>query len=99
MPFLSIIKLSGPSGPTIISISEEYRAENITVLVEWTQEEGVSYNITIIPMPIPTTFTGRTRVQLIVLYNIEYNMSLEAVAVCQSVASSHVRLFYGEFYN
>ena len=82
----------------MVTTSEEYRANNISIIVEWTEEEGVSYNITIIPM-VPITFTESTSVELIVSYNTEYNVSLEAVAVCRSVAPSHIRLFYGEFSN
>ena len=74
------INFSGPSGPIMISISEEYRAENIMVIMDWTQE-GVSYNITIIPM-VPIASTGRTSVQLTLSYNVEYNVSLEAITVC-----------------
>ena len=66
--------------------------------MEWTEEEGVSYNITIFPM-VPITFTESTSVQLIVSYNTEYNVNLEAVTVCQSVAPSRIQLFYGEFSN
>ena len=83
------------SGPTIINTSEVYNADSIIVLVEWTQEEGVSYNITITPM-VPIIFTGRTSVQLILAYHMEYNLSLEAFAACRSVAPSHIQLFYGE---
>ena len=77
----------------MVSISEGYRDDNVTVLVEWTQED-VSYNITIVPM-VPIIFIGSSSIQLIVSYNVEYNVSLEAVAVCQSIAPGHIRLFYG----
>ena len=70
----------------MVTTSEEYRADNVAVIVEWTEEEGASYNITIFPM-VPIIFTGSTSVQLIISYNTEYNVSLEAVAVCQSVAN------------
>ena len=75
-----------PSAPLMVVTSEEYSTDNITVIAEWIQE-GVSYNISIVPM-VPTIFTGRTSVQLIMSYNIEYNLSLAAVGVCQSVAPS-----------
>ena len=82
----------------MVTTSGEYRANNVSVIVEWTEEEGVSYNITINPS-VPKTFTRSASVQLI-SYNTEYNVSLEAVAVCQSVAPSHcIQLFHGEFSN
>ena len=86
---------SASFGSVMVTTSEEYIADVVTVIVEWSEEQGVTYNITIVPM-VPIIFTGSTSVQLIVSYNIEYNVTLEAVAVCQSVAPSRIRLFYGE---
>ena len=79
----------------MVRTSEEYRADSIAVIIEWTQQEGVSYNITIVPTA-PMVYTGSTSVQVIVSYNTEYNVSLEASAVCQSIVSSNISLFYGE---
>ena len=85
------------ASPRITSITEEYRANNISVTVEWTREEGarVQYNLTVTPS-VTITVNGSTIVQLLLLYNMEYNVSLEAVDPCQSIASSNVQLFYGE---
>ena len=78
---------------------EEYSANNVTVILEWTREEGVLYNINIIPQ-IPIAFIGNrnqsTSVQLTVLYNTEYIVSVEAALPCQNQSSNHVQLFYGE---
>ena len=81
-------------GPTIVSTSEKYGADNVTVLVEWTQED-VSYNITIVPI-VPIIVIGSNSVQLIIAYNVEYNLSLEAVVGCQNVAPGRIQLLYGE---
>ena len=80
----------------MISTTEEYRADGVSVVVEWTQQESVSYNVTIIPMVPVIIHTGSTSVQLTVSYNTEYNVSLEASAVCQSIVSSNITLFYGK---
>ena len=81
----------------MVRTSEEYRADSIAVMiiVEWTQWEGVSYNITIVPM-VPMIYTGSTSVQLTVSYNTKYNVSLEGSTVCQSIGSSSITLFYGK---
>ena len=79
----------------MVGTSEEYRADSIAVIIEWTQLEGVSYNITIVPM-VPVIYTGNTSVQLIASHNTEYSVSLEASAVCQSIVSSNITLFYGK---
>ena len=84
--------------PIIVTTSEEYRDDNVTVAVEWTEEEGMLYNITIINIvpQISIESIGRTSVQLTLLYNIEYNISVEAALPCQNQVPSHVQLFYGE---
>ena len=84
-----------PLDPIMIRTSEEYRADSIAVIIEWTQWEDASYNITIIPM-VPMIHTGSTSVQLIASYNTEYSVSLEASTVCQSIGSSNITLFYGK---
>ena len=80
----------------IVVTSEEFGADNVTVTVEWTQEECTMYQITIVPQ-IPVPFTGESSIQLILPYNTNYNLSVEAALPCQHQAHSHVLLFYGEF--
>ena len=66
--------------------------------VEWISEESnVQYNINVTPS-VPQMFIENTVnvVQLIVLYNIEYSVSLETVDVCRSKAPSNIQLFYGK---
>ena len=76
---------------------EEFGADNVTVTVEWTQQEGVTYQIIIVPQ-IPIKFTGESSIQLILPYNINYNLSVEsALPGNRYEAQSHVLLFYGEF--
>ena len=83
------------SVPLIVDVTtlEDYSADNITVIVEWTQE-GVSYNITVVPM-VSIRFTGNTSVQFEVLYDIEYNVSF--VTACRSIAANYIQLFYGKW--
>ena len=81
-------------GPIAVT-SEEFGADNVTVTVEWTQQEGATYQIIIVPK-IPVTFIGESSIQLILLYNINYNLSVESALPCYQ-AQSHVLLFYGEF--
>ena len=81
----------------MVSTSEEYRANNVKVIVEWMKQEDVSYNVSIVPQ-IPIISTGTTSIHLTVLYNTEYNMSVEATSLCQNRESTHIQLslFYGE---
>ena len=65
----------------------------MTVIVEWTQGEDVLYNVTVIPM-VPVIAIWSTIIELMLSYNIQYNVSLEALGVCQG--SHNIQLFYGE---
>ena len=62
--------------------------------MEWTQEEGATYQIIIVPQT-PINFTGESSIQLILAYNTNYNLSVESALPCYQ-AQSHVLLFYGE---
>lgn len=79
----------------MVSTSEEFGADNVTVTVEWTQEEGAIYRIIIVPQE-PMTFTGDSSIQLTLLYNINYSVSVAAALPCQYQAHGHIMLFYGE---
>ena len=82
----------------MVRTTEEYRADSIAVTIEWTQQEGVSYNFTISPT-LPVIYTGSASIQLIASYNTEYSVSLEASTVCQSAVSSNniiIPLFCGK---
>ena len=93
-----IILFSGPAPPMITNTSEEYGANNVTIILEWAQEKNVLYNISIVPQIPIAYYIGSTSlsVRLTVLYNTEHNMSVEAALPCQNQASSHLQLFYGE---
>jgi hypothetical protein len=77
--------------------SEEFGADNVMVTVEWTQEEDATYQIIIVPQIPMILLTGESSIQLILPYNINYNLSVEATFPCQHQTHSHVLLFYGEF--
>ena len=53
------------------------------------------YNISVTPSVL-ITFIENTIVELLLLYNMEYSVSLEAVGTCENKESSNVQLFYGE---
>ena len=84
------------SGPTIVSTSEEYYDNNVTVMLEWAEEEGMTYNVNIIPQ-VPITYTGNTSIQLTLSYNTTHNVSVRATLPCGHEAHIHLQLFYGEF--
>ena len=85
--------------PSMSVISEAYHADNVTLTVEWPQQEGAVYNVRILPEPlVRSAFTINTSHQLTVSYNTEYNFSVEAIATapCRSNVTASIRLNYGE---
>ena len=81
--------------PTLGIISEEYGGDNVTVSVEWTQQVGTEFYVRVLPS-VTIMVTGSTSRQLIILYNMEYNLSVEAIAPCRANAITFIRLHYGE---
>ena len=62
--------------PTVLVTSEEYRANNVTVTVEWDQQVGAIYYVRVLPL-VP--FPGN---QLVLQYNTQYNLSVVASTPC-----------------
>ena len=81
--------------PTLNVTKVQYSIDNVTVTVEWTQQGGITYAIEISPF-IPLIFTGNTSHELTILYNTEYNFSVEAVAPCRENVTASIKLKYGE---
>ena len=81
--------------PTLSIFHEYYGPDNVTVTVEWTQQEGATYDVRISPLAPVLVTNGDTSHQIIVLYNTEYNLTVVAVTVCGNVTTSRT-LNYGE---
>ena len=54
---------------------------NVTVILEWIQEEYVYYNVSVVP-PATSMFTRNTSFHLTVSYNTLYNVSVVAKSFC-----------------
>ena len=81
--------------PKLSIVSEEYRADNVTVTVEWAQRAGVSYYTARLSPLAPSLFSGSTSHQQILLYNTVYILSVVAVTPCGN-ATALIGLHYGE---
>jgi hypothetical protein len=76
-----------------------YRVDNITVTVIWTEAIGVKYDVQILPS-VPLRFNGSTSVQIVLLYNTEYTMSIRAVTPCIiNSTKSYITLNYSKLYS
>ena len=81
----------------MLSISEEYEADNVTVTVEWTHQVDVTSNYTVGVSPsVPIMFIGHTNRSLVLQYNTKYNLSVMATACCGDIAIALITLHYSE---
>ena len=70
--------------------------DSVVVVLQWSSQDGVSYNINIIPQ-VNATFIGRAKIQMLVYYNIIYNVSITATLCGLNTVTSIVTLNYGMF--
>ena len=81
---------------------QQYDADNITVTVEWAQQEqGALYSAEVSPFVPITNYTETTRYQLTIPYNEAYNFSVVATSPCRPnvTAFEYIILHYGEIYS
>ena len=83
----------------ILTVSEDYDANNVTITVEWetvpAQQADITYFTRILPL-IPIISTGRARRRLAIPYNAEYNFSVVAAAPCRPNITAFITLYYGK---
>ena len=80
--------------------SEEFGTENVTVTLKLLHLDSkiVSYDVSIIPPSISTMWlTGNTSVQLLLLYNTPYYLSVNAILCGQTSETTITRLSYGKY--
>lgn len=76
------------------SISEQFRAKGISVTLEWTCTNGVFYSVRVDP-EVAVNYTGRNSVQLIVSYDIKYNVSIVA-SLCGITMTNFTIIHHGK---
>lgn len=77
--------------PTLLVSSEEFRANNVTVTVEWDQQVGAMYYVRVLPL-VPFEIPSN---QLVLQYNTQYNLSVVASTTCTN-STATIGLNYGE---
>ena len=83
--------------PTLRVSDERYETDNVTVIVEWTSQEHVTYTTSVSPLT-SVTVTGSSSRQLTISYNTNYNLSVEAAPPCGPNPTAVITLNYGEAY-
>ena len=87
-----------PNAPQVISHNNNmiHFQNNFTVLVtlEWSQFSGETYNVITVPQPIRMSSLMSTSVQLMLLYDTEYNVTVTAMLCGNSNATNSTTLSY-----
>jgi hypothetical protein len=68
--------------------------DNFTVTLEWYQFSGETYSVAIAPEPVSTSFTGSTSVQLVMLYDTPYNVTITATLCGNRNTTNYTTLYY-----
>ena len=79
-----------------VNISEWFEANSITMTLEWSNINGVTYVINVDPQ-VAVNYTERNSAILTVSYNINYNVSIVA-SLCGTNATTYSVLNYGKLY-
>ena len=70
-----------PQSPAVNQTVLGFETTNVTVILEWTQESDVTYNVSFYP-PVELEYTVRENVVLVVIpYNVRYHVTVVA-SVC-----------------
>ena len=63
--------------------------------MEWSQFNGETYTVATVPEAVHTNFTGSTSVQLVMLYNTQYNVNVTAT-LCGHRNATNFTIYYSE---
>jgi hypothetical protein len=76
------------------SISEQFQSKDISVTLEWTHTNGVSYSISVEP-EVAVNYTGRSSAQITVSYDTKYNVSVVA-SLCGETTTYFAIIYHGK---
>ena len=78
-------------------VEEHHSLEAVTIILEWSQGDGIIYDFTISTSPptsLQTNGTTSTRAKLVLSYNTGYSISI--VTQCGRNSTTTIQLHYGE---
>ena len=81
-------------------VEEHYSLETVTIILEWSQGDGIIYDFTVSTSPptsVQTNGTTGTRAELVLSYNARYSVSV--VTQCGRNSTTNIQLHYGELAN
>ena len=77
----------------LVNASKEFGPNTITVTLEWTCINGVSYIIDVDPM-VAVNYTGRNTAKLVMMYDNKYNIGVIAL-LCRTNRSTMITINQG----
>ena len=91
------IDADAPSIPEIVLRTDmtNFGNDNVTVTLEWSQHSGETYTVVTVPEAVNVSFITSTSVQLVLLYNTEYNVTVTATLCGHSNATNFTTIHYG----
>ena len=96
--YICVSCTADPVTPNIYKNEHEFvNVTHYTVILEWTAEGNVSYNVSVTPMP-EVVFIKDTVRRIIGNYNTSYNVSIVATLCRKRTTASIAILEYGKFY-
>ena len=80
-----------PHSPQVQRTVERSNENNATVILEWIQELGVLYNVSVTPNPLESNSSGTmSQLQLVILYNTSYHMNIVAMLCGNNVNTTAI---------
>jgi hypothetical protein len=89
----NIIHAEYPSSPQVQRTIKKSNENNATVVLEWMQEDGVSYNVGVTPNPLAENNSSGTRSQLTILYNTSYRATIVATLCGNNMNRTAIDIF------
>ena len=92
----STITIPDHPHPPKVNITSNLSSDSVTVNLDWTEEDGVSYNVSVTPAPLMIRQVCSNCVELTVPYNIVYNVSVLSTLCGRNTAATVVELIYSK---
>ena len=92
-----IVNIDFPNTPEVIIKTDmiHFGNDNFTVTLEWSQFSGETYSVATVPEAVHTSFIGSTSVQLVMLYNTQYNVNVTATLCGHRNSTGNLTIYYG----
>ena len=95
--FYGSIDADAPNIPEVVLSTNmtKFGNYNVTVTLEWSQFSGETYSVATVPEPVNMSFIMSNSVQLMMLYNTEYNVMVAATLCGHRNATTNLVIYYG----